>query len=278
SKNLTLFSSDINTDGGKLINSQSELIGFRPLLKLKLDEDLNLLLQRLARLTVKLKIKYTSPHRPEKFNVTQTACYKSCPRFGTGLITFCFNQGGKEGYIKIATDSMNVFDETEAIKTECILNYDDYDSEIIVLNDCTFINKKNEPGITELMFSFVDEYIDCYSDIRNLRQVIDKLSETFYSNIIYMVSHPQGLPKHVSIGIITNEEPASSGTDSTLPFNSKYYEDGVIPGIRGAPIYQSGHKVRYNNGMGYKTDHNVFLTADFASKNIFWQKLIEEVD
>ncbi|KAH9487936.1 hypothetical protein Btru_067275 [Bulinus truncatus] len=242
------------------------------------EENLFEFINNLAAVTVKLEVKMTSTDRPQfwpnskypfpnyslrgkpNMRVGTGRVWRVSPQFHrpeeSGVSNYCTcmkckswgNPSEVWWLIQIMTARHVVFDETEAVKTKCLLFYDRNNSKPTVLygdavsneninieEDCCYLSCKTcDMDLADMMEhriyrieSLMLELHRKYSSLRNDgRRVI-------------IVSHPHGCPKQISIGRWIQNYRV---TDYIWKYS---YTTSTCPGSSGATVYILGYQDKW---------------------------------
>uniref|UniRef100_A0A2C9LMH4 Protein kinase domain-containing protein n=1 Tax=Biomphalaria glabrata TaxID=6526 RepID=A0A2C9LMH4_BIOGL len=162
----------------------------------------------------------------------------------------CLNSGtpSQEWYeIFVSTTTCTVFDEIEASQTTCTLFYDDeYSSSWIYLFKPLLHKADVEKDFCAIKF------VTCDIKLGEKLQKICKRKNVLFSNILkqyensedrlcFIVSHPHGCPKYVSIGQWVENNKVSDYNEH-LELTRLKYTTATCPGSAGATVYCVGHK------------------------------------
>ncbi|CAL1533102.1 unnamed protein product [Lymnaea stagnalis] len=212
-------------------------------------DDIKNIVQALGKLIVKIVVTETSPRRPDVYPGT-TVQYPKGSITGTGRIDFVKFKGASPGTrmaeddndrIKIVTSTSAVFDQSEAQHTTCILNYDTETSDVIVLS-CQEVVADVESGRCEIFCAIDDPDVaqqlvrEIYAFTRLHDSTRIKYNTRTQQNLVLTVSHPDGLPKHVSIGSQYKQQ--TQYTTSGITNSIYVYRLNLGNGCCGAPIYR----------------------------------------
>ncbi|XP_059176242.1 uncharacterized protein LOC131955938 [Physella acuta] len=230
------------------------------------NEEILNLINILAKLTVMLKVKYTSHTRPEFTHGTDIPYpfYKlrgsDVLRIGTGTIlgvsndntladTVCSCSECTEseapkyswGKLHVLTATHLVFNDDEALKTSCVYGFNSSCSEQATLKGLKILRKNIEEDSCILLCVTHDtEFVE---NVRKIVNEFDKLSKELHKRYLeyrnvdklaLIVSHPHGCPKQLSVGQwIQKVQHSADKTRYT-------YTTCTCPGSSGALVYTLG--------------------------------------
>ncbi|XP_059142640.1 uncharacterized protein LOC131930246 [Physella acuta] len=234
------------------------------------------LIQAMSDITVMIKVKYVSPHRPDKFP-DSLAPYpfsemrgKRIIRTGTGRLSFvpedvdtssrtcpcasCLKSDtpSKEwGVIQICTTTHVVFDDLEAARSTVTFGYEDKDHRGLTLDGWR--------AVGDVPHDWCE--LRCLTHDVTFVQEMEEKSRRFYSlclqvnemfkslqdkdKLTIIVSHPHGCPKQVTIGQWNLRSVALLDADSNDQYTRYTYTTCTCPGSSGAPVYTLGDRFIY---------------------------------
>ncbi|XP_055898679.1 uncharacterized protein LOC106075259 isoform X1 [Biomphalaria glabrata] len=264
--------------------------GFIPVVKFSLDdlpathreENLLKFIKAAADLTVRINVTMTSQHRPEYWPTSNVPYFlynlreSQHLRTGSGIIhgvekntqgpcpcCKCKHSSQASNVwwkLNVVTAATLVFDDIEASNATLRLFYDREYSPLLILKDNLSVEKKDIMSDRSLLRCVtcdkklgekLEKMLASYLCIK--KKVLDRYSE--YRNVhklMFIVSHPHGCSKHVSIGQWLNVYTLANG---------KYkftYHTGTCPGSSGASVHYIGfgtyvHCGSLTSGLNYSS-------------------------
>ncbi|KAH9498996.1 hypothetical protein Btru_004175 [Bulinus truncatus] len=163
--------------------------------------------------------------------------------------------------VAVRTASHVVFDKTEAKYTACRLFFDRQDSPLVVLDNLSFVTNSlnieedwcnlNYMTCDELLADKLNKMVAKFED--HWRKVRDKYwSCKDEIKLVFLVSHPHGCPKQISIGRWIDKHTMS---ENIYRFT---YTASTCPGSSGAKVFCVGYY-----GMGwYQPTHRGALNSE----------------
>uniref|UniRef100_A0A2C9LEF2 Uncharacterized protein n=1 Tax=Biomphalaria glabrata TaxID=6526 RepID=A0A2C9LEF2_BIOGL len=258
------------------------------------DEHLYEVIKYVADLTVRIDVKMTSPGRPEFWPDTKVPYpfYQvrgsEMLRLGSGRVyevTKCTDVVGGDGEavgdraccchrcqssnspskvwwnVEVLTAAHVVFDKLEAGHTSCRLFYDTKDSPLYILDMVKIEEVSLDRDWCKLNCVTCDtEIIDKLIRTRthlsdNWRCVYDKFKTSRDEDrLAFMVSHPHGCPKQISIGQWIKKHQFEDD------FNKFTYTTCTCPGSSGATVHCVGYSGRWSRG--YQLVHSGTSDSD----------------
>ncbi|XP_059158182.1 uncharacterized protein LOC131942363 [Physella acuta] len=233
--------------------------------------------------TVRITVKFTSPHRPKFVVGTQDPypCYSSrgkrLLRTGTGKVDSVYYD--KEGvnkcpcpecetsikpkkkfaHIRVLTARHVIYDSSEASRASCRLWFDDDQSPVVnIYGWKAHGSSPTDQDWTILVCLTHDLEIPekLLNVIRRFRDVWLKANEKYESRVevdklAIIVSHPHGCSKQVSVGRWVHRQEIGRYSRYT-------YTACTCPGSSGAPVYKLGrtdhpHSGAHASGSNYST-------------------------
>ncbi|CAL1527421.1 unnamed protein product [Lymnaea stagnalis] len=232
-----------------------------------------------AKLTVRLSVKVNSPARPKEWlnrhePVPQSA--PTLPRIGTGFVTNVqmyqnkiggdYNIGPCQcercndsknsrscdwGIISLTTAKYVVFDNSEAEETLCRYFYDNKKCPLKILEGWEFESSSMVEDRSILQIKTCDQFIlnffkDALSSWSRDKNEIDRKYSSHRPDkrFTFIVSHPHGCPKYVSLGECINR--------TVLPSNRMHtsytYTTSTCTGCTGAYVHILGVNVDITRG------------------------------
>ncbi|KAK0067820.1 hypothetical protein Bpfe_002661 [Biomphalaria pfeifferi] len=235
------------------------------------DIDLLQIVHIIAFLTVKIIVKGVSQDRPlfdESGHPYPLAEFRGSEEshFGTGRIgtiwsysenddkpcpcSKCQNSGNPTkvwGLIRVITAVHVVFDQKEAIRSECLFGFDSLDAVLTLLEGVGMERAdKNDDRC----------HLSCVThDVSLLQKIKPKWSSypIYHSNVlkkftalddklVIIVAHPHGCPKQVSIGDWTYRDETGDKSSEGHPYVKYNYTTATCQGSSGATLYILGRK------------------------------------
>ncbi|KAI8771259.1 hypothetical protein BgiBS90_027978 [Biomphalaria glabrata] len=250
-----------------------------------------------AELTVKINSHFVSPKRPEfwyKTNIPYPYYRrrgKALLRVGTGRVWNVWERSGenKDGKrktcpcqscqssdtpstvwwnLEILTAAHVVFDDTEAKHSTCKLFYDIESSPEVIVQGLGIFDTDVKGDITEFVCVTCDravakrlgDMVDFFEKVWDI--VFEKYkSSSDVNNLTFIVSHPHGGPKQVSLGQWVEKHQEGESQDYKFT-----YTTCTCPGSSGAPAITVGfswftqqfHSGSLNNGFNSSTVSSVW--------------------
>ncbi|XP_059172195.1 uncharacterized protein LOC131953155 [Physella acuta] len=250
------------------------------------DELMSETIKTLAALTVQVKTKFTSLRRPEFYPGTQVPypCYndRGCHvmRLGTGRVSnvryftdsdiwgtcgcakcqVSATPSKVWGMVDVLTATHVVFDESESRQTRCVLGFDDNKSPGVSLDGWEggggIENDRCEMFYVTCDLELVYKLFKMCRYLTGLcEEVWDKYGEfDNVDNSSFIVSHPHGCPKQVSVGQWTHSlerDEYDEGFEAYTTNTRYWYTTCTCPGSSGAPVYMLGY-----DGWWYSYPHS----------------------
>ncbi|XP_059166662.1 uncharacterized protein LOC131948947 [Physella acuta] len=223
--------------------------------------------KKLTNLTVMVVVKFTSSARPDfsedkipypsyKYRGTYISrngtgrirMVKKCPEDSvkTCPCSKCKTSGTPKtswGEITVHTATHVVFDESEAVYTTCVVDYDfdkqsSLEIQVVKLEEGDINRDCCRLLCVTHDLDLVDRLTQTRSDFIQLCQEVNEMYKDFRDEdkLAIIVSHPHGLPKRVSIGKWTYR--IREGSE----FSKYSYTNATCPGSSGATVYTMGDK------------------------------------
>ncbi|KAK6959135.1 serine/threonine-protein kinase 4-like isoform X2 [Biomphalaria glabrata] len=146
--------------------------------------------------------------------------------------------------VTVQTAKQLIFDNTEANSANCMLFYDSYNSHGSYLNSFTIANSSTEMDLCRIKCTICNPQIA--DKLKNSLELmdsslkkLDKELERFkdVDKLAVFVSHPHGLPKHVSLG----EWKEKILVGGKKPYYQFTYSTNACEGCLGAFVYCLGY-------------------------------------
>ncbi|XP_055898733.1 uncharacterized protein LOC129928425 isoform X1 [Biomphalaria glabrata] len=212
-------------------------------------------------------IKYIEGQGLDALNRSKNLClqdyrtlYKTCPCLK------CKPSGEKNNTwweIEVTTATHVVFDENEASHTICRLFFDEQNSPSVILanlriltnnisnierDSCSLIYNTCDATMGDKLFRMSENYY------RLLKKIEDKNEEK--SHFTFIVSHPHGCPKQVSLGDWTDHYKGEECGDYVK--SKLTYTTCTCPGSSGAKVYSARfyclvHSGTLSTGLNYSS-------------------------
>ncbi|XP_059168907.1 uncharacterized protein LOC131950696 [Physella acuta] len=213
-----------------------------------------------ADLTVRIAVTYTSPKRA-LFVPDTNAPYpcshlrgKSCLRTGTGIITGISKYQDEEGNtcqckgckksdtpqstwwsVGVMTATHVVFDDSEAESATCRLFFDQADSPVVTLDGWRMWDMSIKGDTCR--FSCASHDMELYEKVKKMYNSYLYCPHKFEEGVSFIVSHPHGCSKQVSIG--TYEKQHIQKPQEWYKCTKYTYEMSTCPGSSGAYVFSS---------------------------------------
>ncbi|KAI8771466.1 hypothetical protein BgiBS90_028185 [Biomphalaria glabrata] len=145
--------------------------------------------------------------------------------------------------ILIHTATHVVFDDTEASHTTCRLFYDDKDSPVVILDKVSVDYVNIERDKCRLKYVVCDKTLGdkLYNMVKLWCELLKKVWKKYInrSELMFIVSHPHGCFKQVSVGRLVDNNKVSD-YNSNYNLTTLTYTASTCPGSSGAPVYCVG--------------------------------------
>ncbi|CAL1533085.1 unnamed protein product [Lymnaea stagnalis] len=221
------------------------------------DRQFDNLVKAIGSLVVKVYFQGTSPHRPSKFEKTPYEIngtgyiFSSIVKRRKGSLQcplleceVCKDSPvGKWGEITVDTAAHIVFNDDEAKRTFCVVDYDDDTAMVKTVRGVRMI-KTNEDNDTSRIVCVTHD-LELVVELRERIKIIRQLHEQLYTHyktstdnkLVILVSHPHGCHKHVTSGRYTQRLIERKLRSKTY-YTQYFYDPPTCPGSSGAPMYR----------------------------------------
>ncbi|KAH9490896.1 hypothetical protein Btru_039723 [Bulinus truncatus] len=194
---------------------------------------------------------------------------------GTGIVTNVIREtlpnGNLRAKIWVSTTAHVVYDQSEAVKTNCRLNFDRDESPLIIIEgyDVFDVDLNRDFCCLICETAIKDIIVSLEKHLKEFQRLNEQVYKCFLKplpdEILYVIiSHPHGATKHISVG-------GFLGVQTEEPFNSILrYNTPTCSGSSGAPIIILGVVGWYSRTVHAGTMENTFnyssVGTNFISK------------